>query len=345
MTSPTKAEGSGPSVALDPELASTTEADKPKKLEGRSPGQLMWQRFRRDRTGMISAGVVIFFFVVSALAPVISSLYGKNPYTLYAQEPDYPFLLDDFAMPTGTFGGVSGEFWFGVEPRLGRDVFTMLLYGIRNSLYMAVLLTTLCVVTGVLIGLVSGYFGGKVDYWLGRVTDFFLSFPNQLFFIAFMPIVTAMFVSPTDETPTYLRATAIILVMWFLGWMSLARLVRGSVLSLREREFVEAAKVSGASRWRIVRKEILPNVVTPILVQATYTLPSSILNIAFLSFVGVGFVEPTPDWGRMFAIGAGIYEQDPAFLLFPGAALVIFILAFNLLGDSVRDAFDPKTGR
>ncbi|GGZ55447.1 ABC transporter permease [Streptomyces bluensis] len=345
MTSPTKAEGSGPSVALDPELASTTEADKPKKLEGRSPGQLMWQRFRRDRTGMISAGVVIFFFVVSALAPVISSLYGKNPYTLYAQEPDYPFLLDDFAMPTGTFGGVSGEFWFGVEPKLGRDVFTMLLYGIRNSLYMALVLTTLCVVTGVLIGLVSGYFGGKVDYWLGRVTDFFLSFPNQLFFIAFMPIVTAMFVSPTDETPTYLRVVAIILVMWFLGWMSLARLVRGSVLSLREREFVEAAKVSGASRWRIVRKEILPNVVTPILVQATYTLPSSILNIAFLSFVGVGLVEPTPDWGRMFAIGADTYEQDPAFLLFPGAALVIFILAFNLLGDSVRDAFDPKTGR
>ncbi|MFC4465892.1 ABC transporter permease [Streptomyces xiangluensis] len=345
MTSPTKAEGSGPSVALDPELAATTEVVVPKKLEGRSPGQLMWQRFKRDRTGMVSAGVVIFFFVVSALAPVISKLYGKDPYTLYAQEPEYPFLLDDFAMPSGSFGGVSGDFWFGVQPQLGRDVFTMLLYAIRNSLYMALVLTTLCVVTGVLIGLVGGYFGGKVDYWLGRVTDFFLSFPNQLFFIAFMPVVTAMFVSPTDETPTYLRVVAIILVMWFLGWMSMARLVRGSVVSLREREFVEAAKVSGASRWRIVRKEILPNVVTPILVQATYTLPSSILNIAFLSFVGVGLVEPTPDWGRMFAIGAHIYEQDPAFLLFPGAALVIFILAFNLLGDSVRDAFDPKTGR
>ncbi|NGO11623.1 ABC transporter permease [Streptomyces sp. HC44] len=345
MTSPTKAEGSGPSVALDPELAATTDGAGPKKLEGRSPGQLMWQRFKRDRTGMVSAGVVIFFFVVSALAPVISKLYGKDPYTLYAQEPEYPFLLDDFAMPTGSFGGVSGDFWFGVQPQLGRDVFTMLLYGIRNSLFMALVLTLLCVITGVLIGLVGGYFGGKVDYWLGRVTDFFLSFPNQLFFIAFMPVVTAMFVSPTDETPTYLRVVAIILVMWFLGWMSMARLVRGSVLSLREREFVEAAKVSGASRWRIVRKEILPNVVTPILVQATYTLPNFILNIAFLSFVGVGLVEPTPDWGRMFRIGAEIYEQDPAFLLFPGAAMVIFILAFNLLGDSVRDAFDPKTGR
>ncbi|MPY53434.1 ABC transporter permease [Streptomyces acidicola] len=345
MTSPTKAEGSGPSVALDPELASTTEVDKPKKLEGRSPGQLMWQRFKRDRTGVVSACVVIFFFLIAALAPVISKLYGKDPYTLYAQEPDFPFLLDDFAMPTGSFGGMSGDFWFGVEPKLGRDVFTMLLYGMRTSLYMAVIVTTFSVVTGVIIGMVGGYFGGKVDYWLGRVTDFFLAFPSQLFFIAFMPVVTALFVSPTDETPTYIRAVAIILVLWFLGWMGLARLVRSSVLSLREREFVEAAKVSGASPWRIVRKEILPNIVTPILVQSTYILPSTILTIAFLSFVGVGFVEPTPDWGRMFAIGAEVYEQDPMFMFFPGVALVIFVLSFNLLGDSVRDAFDPKTGR
>ncbi len=346
MTSPTKAEGSGATVALDPELVVTAEAaEGPKQPEGRSPGQLMWQRFRRDRTGVVSACVVIFFFLVAALAPLIAKLYGKNPYTLYAQEPEYPFLLNDFAMPTGSFGGMSGEFWFGVEPRLGRDVFTMLLYGMRTSLYMAVILTVLCVTTGVIIGLIGGYFGGRVDYWVGRVTDFFLAFPQQLFFIAFMPVVTAMFVSPQDETPTYLRAIAIILVMWFLGWMGLARLVRSSVLSLADREFVEAAKVSGASPWRIVRKEILPNIVTPILVQATYILPSTILSIAFLSYIGVGFVEPTPDWGRMFAIGTEVYEEDPMFLLFPGAALVIFVLAFNLLGDSVRDAFDPKTGR
>ncbi|MEU1088739.1 ABC transporter permease [Streptomyces sp. NPDC005576] len=342
MTSPIEAEDATASVALDKTAATTAAAEAP---VGRSPGQLMWMRFKRDRTGMVSAVVVILYFLISALAPVIANLYGKNPYTLYAQEPDYPFLLDDFAMPTGTFGGVSGDFWFGVEPNLGRDVFTMLLYGMRTSLYLAVVLTVLSVVTGVLVGMVGGYFGGKVDYWLGRITDFFLAFPSQLFFIAFMPVVTALFVSPADETPTYLRAVAIILVMWFLGWMGMARLVRSSVLTLREREFVEAAKVSGASRWRIVRKEILPNIVTPILVQGTYMLPSAILSIAFLSFVGVGFVEPTPDWGRMFAIGSKIYEQDPSFMLFPGLALVIFVLAFNLLGDSVRDAFDPKTGR
>ncbi|WNZ08907.1 ABC transporter permease [Streptomyces sp. 11x1] len=346
MTSPTKAEGSGSAVALDPELETTAEVAKgEKKLEGRSPGQLMWQRFKRDRTGVVSACVVIFFFVVAALAPVISSLYGKDPYTLYAQEPDYPFLLDDFAMPTGSFGGMSGDFWFGVEPKLGRDVFTMLLYGMRTSLYMAVIVTLFSVTTGVLIGMIGGFFGGRVDYWVGRITDFFLGFPQQLFFIAFMPVVTALFVDPRDETPTYLRAVAIVLVMWFLGWMGLARLVRSSVLSLREREFVEAAKVSGASPWRIVRKEILPNIVTPILVQGTYILPSTILSIAFLSFVGVGFPEPTPDWGRMFALGAKVYEQDPMFMFFPGVAMVIFVLCFNLLGDSVRDAFDPKTGR
>ncbi|MFJ4963606.1 Glutathione transport system permease protein GsiD [Streptomyces sp. ADI96-02] len=345
MTSPIEAEDATASVALDKNPAAKTTAADAETPIGRSPGQLMWMRFRRDRTGMISAVVVILYFVIALLAPVISALYGKDPYTLYAQEPDYPFLLNDFAMPTGAFGGVSGDFWFGVEPYLGRDVFTMLLYGIRTSLYMAVALTLLSVGTGVIIGMVSGYFGGKVDYWLGRITDFFLAFPSQLFFIAFMPVVTAMFVSPTDETPTYLRVVAIILVMWVLGWMGMARLVRSSVLSLREREFVEAAKVSGASRWRIVRKEILPNIVTPILVQGTYMLPSAILSIAFLSFVGVGFVEPTPDWGRMFAIGAKNYEQNPSFMLFTGVALVIFVLAFNLLGDSVRDAFDPKTGR
>ncbi|TQK52110.1 peptide/nickel transport system permease protein [Streptomyces sp. SLBN-118] len=347
MTSPIETEGTdAASVTLDKDTASKTDAaDSAKALTGRSPGQLMWTRFKRDRTGVISAIVVLFFFVVAALAPVISALYGKDPYTLYAQEADYPFLLDDFAMPSGSFGGISGDFWFGVEPNLGRDVFTMLLYGMRTSLFMALVLTLFSVITGVVIGMVGGYFGGKVDYWLGRTTDFFLAFPSQLFFIAFMPVVTALFVSPADETPTYLRAVAILLVMWFLGWMGMARLVRSSVLSLREREFVEAAKVSGASRWRIVRKEILPNIVTPILVQGTYTLPSSILSIAFLSFVGVGFVEPTPDWGRMFAIGAGIYEQDPSFMFFPGIAMVVFVLAFNLLGDSVRDAFDPKTGR
>ncbi|MCZ0209224.1 ABC transporter permease [Streptomyces achromogenes] len=345
MTSPIDTEGGGASAvdsgALPEPGAQAVE------LAGRSPGRLMWLRFRRDRTGVVCAVVVIGYFAVALLAPLLVKLPGTDPYTLYGQDPtyaDHP-VLDEFGLPLGYLGGVSGAHWFGVEPQYGRDLFAMLLYGMRTSLYMALGITLLIMLTGVVIGLVGGYFGGRTDYWIGRGTDFFLSFPQQLFFIAFMPVVTSFFVDPREETPTYFRAVAMLIVLWLLGWMGMARLVRSTVLSLREREFVEAARVSGASPWRIVRKEILPNVVTPILVQFTYQLPSTILSIAFLSFAGVGFVEPTPDWGRLFAAGARYAEQDPAFMFFPGVALVIFVLCFNLLGDSVRDAFDPKSGR
>lgn len=354
MTSPAKAEsphppggstpGTTPGATPGEERAQGKAARKAaEQLVGRSPGQLMWLRFKRDRTGVASAWIVLLFFAVAALAPLISMLYGKNPYTLYGQEN--PELLDEFNLPTGPGGGMSAEHWFGIEPELGRDVFMQLVYGMRTSIYTAFVATLLMVLAGVLIGLVSGYFGGRVDYWLGRFTDFLLGFPSQLFFIASMPVVVTVFVRPDEETPTYVRTLAIIVVLSFLGWMGLSRLVRASALSLREREFVEAAKISGASPWRIIRKELLANLVTPILVQSTYMLPSTILAVAFLSFVGVGYVEPTPDWGRMFATASEIYQQDPAYMFFPGVAMVVFVVAFNLLGDSVRDAFDPRTGR
>lgn len=341
MTSPAQTEGAAaPNVLVE---EPSKDASKAKDPAGLSPGQLMWRRFKRDKAGVISAFTVLFFFAVSLLAPVIANLYGKNPYELYGQNAEG--LLDEFSMPVGSFGGASGEFWFGIEPVLGRDVFTQLLYGMRTSIFTALIATIVMVVIGVLIGLVGGYYGGKVDYWLGRLTDFMLGIPSQLFFIASMPVVVAAFVKPDEETPTALRASAIVVVLSFLGWMGLSRLIRAATLSLREREFVEAAKIAGASPWRIIRKELLPNLVTPILVQATLMLPSTILSVAFLSYVGVGYVEPTPDWGRMFAIGAGIYEQDPAYMFYPGIAMVVFVVAFNLLGDSVRDAFDPKSGR
>ncbi|WP_018544290.1 ABC transporter permease [Streptomyces sp. LaPpAH-108] len=343
MTSPVKAEGSGSSVALDPEPASAVEADGPKKLEGRSPGQLMWRRFKRDKTGVVSACVVIFFFVIAALAPVLTKLYGKDPYTFYGQ--DDPTLLNEFNLPAGPNGGMSPEHWFGIDPNYGRDVLAYLLYGMRTSLYTALLASLGMVLIGVVVGLTAGYFGGKIDYWLGRVIDFMLALPSQLFMVAVMPVVVTVFVAPDEETPTYVRFLAITGVLWLLTWMTLARLIRAVTLSLREREFVEAAKVAGASPWRIIRKELLPNLVTPIIVQGTYLLPSTILSVAFLSFVGVGYQDPTPDWGLMFATAAGIYEQDPTYMFFPGVAMVVFVVAFNLLGDSVRDAFDPKTGR
>ncbi|MGW1746384.1 ABC transporter permease [Streptomyces sp. NPDC002092] len=344
MTSPIEVDGGGTSVVVDGAPQPPKEAAAA-KLEGRSPGQLMWIRFKRDRTGVISAFVVLFFFVVAAAAPLISKLYGKNPYTIYADVR--PELFDSAGVPVQPNGGISSEFWFGLEPGNGYDVFTKLIYGIRTSLMISVAVTIATVVTGILLGIAAGYLGGRTDYWIGRVIDFLLAFPAQLFFIASMPVVVSLFVSPRDETPTYVRVVALILVQWFLGWMSLARILRGTTLALREREFIEAAKVSGASPWRIIRRELLPNVVTPILVQATYMLPAFVTAEAGLSFLGVGIVEPTPDWGQMFSKASTelVLQNDITYMIFPGVSMVIFVVAFNLLGDSVRDAFDPRAAR
>jgi peptide/nickel transport system permease protein len=305
----------------------------------------MWMRFKRDRTGVISAYVVGFFFLTGLLAPLISKVYGKNPYTVYADER--PDLFDSAGVPVKPNGGISGDFWFGLEPGNGYDVFTKLIYGIRTSLTISVAVTLAVVVTAILLGVTAGYLGGRTDYLLGRVIDFLLAFPAQLFFIASMPVVVSLFVSPRDQTPTYVRVIALILVQWFLGWMGLGRILRGTALALREREFIEAAKVSGASPWRIIRREILPNIVTPLLVQATYLLPNFVTAEAGLSFLGVGIVEPTPDWGQMFSKASTqlVMENDITYMFFPGISMIIFVVAFNLLGDSVRDAFDPKTAR
>ncbi|GLW12147.1 ABC transporter permease [Microtetraspora sp. NBRC 13810] len=310
---------------------------------GRSPGRLMWLRFRRDRVGVISAVVVILFFLVGIFAPLISAAYGNDPYTQYGQET--PGLLNDFGYPILPNGGISDQFWFGLEPGLGRDVFMMLVYGIRTSLLIAAAATLLTALIGVVVGITAGYAGGKTDYLIGRIIDILLSFPSTLFFIAFMPVVESLFVSPEEETPTWLRAVSLITVLTLFGWATIARLLRGQVLSLREREFVEAARVSGASPARIVFKELLPNLWTPIIIQSTLLLPAFVTAEAGLSFLGVGIVEPTPDWGRMIQRGAEVYRDDITFLIFPGVAMVIFVLAFNLLGDSVRDALDPKTRR
>ncbi|MGW2742492.1 ABC transporter permease [Streptomyces sp. NPDC001450] len=327
----------------DESVEKSTTSDGSKGSESRSPGRLAWKRFKRDRTGVISAYVVIFFFVIAIAAPLIAKLYGKDPYTTYGSQD--PSLFDAFSYPAGPNGGMSSEFWFGIEPQLGRDVFTFLLYGIRTSLGIAVAATLVTVVVGVVVGITAGYLGGKTDYLVGRVIDILLSFPSTLFFIAFMPVVYGIFVAPDDDIPTWLRAIALIVVLSTFGWASIARLLRGQVLGLREREFVEAAKVTGASPMRIVFKELLPNLWTPIIIQSTLLLPALVTTEAGLSFLGVGIIDPTPDWGVMIARGAQFYSQDITFMLFPGISMVIFVVAFNLLGDSVRDALDPKSKR
>ncbi|MFF4276318.1 ABC transporter permease [Streptomyces sp. NPDC001536] len=342
MTPPTPSPVTSLEVT-DEDSAAPVKSSALKGNESRSPGRLAWSRFRRDRAGVISGYVVLFFFVVSIGAPLISKLYGKDPYTTYGINT--PGLLNEFGFPIKANGGISGDFWFGVEPQLGRDVLTFLLYGMRNSLLIATAATLLTTLLGVVIGITAGYLGGRTDYFVGRVIDILLAFPQTLFFIAFWPVVLAIFVSPEENTPIWLTVTSLITVMTAFGWASIARLLRGEVLALREREFVEAAKVTGASPARIIFKELLPNLWTPILIQSTLLLPAYVTAEAGLAFLGVGLTDPTPDWGVMLQFGAKYYQDDITFMLFPGLSMVVFVVAFNLLGDSVRDALDPKTKR
>ncbi|GAA1255059.1 ABC transporter permease [Kitasatospora nipponensis] len=341
MTTPTE-----DTTETDPVLVASATGDggnKPAALLGRTPGQIAWSRFKRNRIGVLCAGIVIFYILVAILAPVITKLYGQSPYVPYGLRD--MSLIDDNQVPIGPGGGMSAEHWFGITPATGYDVFAKLVYGIRTSLGIGLLVTIFSSIIGIAIGVAQGYLGGKFDYFVGRFTDLLLGLPTQLFFIAFTPIVLIWFVPANRETPVYMRVIAIVLVQTFLGWMGTSRLLRGLALSLREREYVEAAKIAGASPTRIIFKELLPNLATTILVQVTLTLPAMVTAEAGLSFLGVGMVEPTPDWGLMFQDAVNNYQNDLTYLLFPGLSLMIFTIAFNQFGDAVRDALDPKTIR
>ncbi|HUR75734.1 MAG TPA: ABC transporter permease [Sporichthya sp.] len=307
---------------------------------GRSPRQIAWRRFRRDRVGMISGAIVALFILVAALAPVIGKLYGKNPETTYGQNE--PGLLNDFGFPIGARGGMSGEYWLGLEPSLGRDVFMQLVYGARTSLFIAFSVALITSAVGVLYGIVTGYLGGRVDAVGGWILDFMLAFPGLLMLIALSLVVEDVFVGAEQEASKTLQFLTVIVLFSIFGWVFQARLIRGQVLSLREREFVDAARMSGAGTWRIVRRELLPNLWSPILVVFSIAVPAIITGEAALSFLAVGIDEPIPDWGRMVNHGSQVYLADPAYMLIPGGALLVMVLSFNLLGDAVRDALDAK---
>lgn len=307
---------------------------------GRSPRQIAWRRFRRDRVGVVSAVVVLFFIVVAAAAPLISAIYGKDATTTYGLNE--PGLMTEFSFPIGARGGMSSEYWLGLEPGLGRDVFMQLVYGARTSLLIAFAVALITSVVGVLFGIVTGYLGGRIDAVGSWIIDVMLAFPGLLLLIALSVVIEDVFVGAEEAASTPLRFFTVILLFSIFGWVFQARLIRGQVLSLREREFIDAARMSGASTWRIVRKELLPNLWSPILVTFSMAVPATITGEAALSFLGVGIVEPIPDWGRMVNHGAQVYLADPAYMLIPGGALLVMVLAFNLLGDAVRDALDSK---
>jgi peptide/nickel transport system permease protein len=309
------------------------------EILGRSPGRLAWARLKGDRVAMASGITLIALMVVALAAPLIEMLYGMGP------QEQFQHKLNSLGMPYGYLGGVSGEHWFGLEPGLGRDIFIRMVYGMRTSLFIALAAAVITTVIGVVTGIVAGYVGGKVDAVISWVVDFMLAMPFLIVALAVVPTFALRFYGPRDEIPGWFRVTVLIGVFAVFGWTGTARLVRGQVLSLREREFVEAARASGAGLGHIVFQQLLPNLWAPILVTFSLAVPSYVTGEAALSFLGVGIVEPTPDFGAMIFRSLSYLETDPAYVFFPGITIFILVLAYNLFGDGLRDALDPKSRR
>lgn len=319
--------------------AATPEVAAPAEVVGRSPWQIARRRLRRDRVG-IGSGIALIVLAVLALgAPLISGLYGIGPYEQFQDQ------LNSFGNPLGYLGGMSGHHWFGLEPSLGRDIFIRLLYGIRTSLFIAFAAAMITTSIGVALGILAGYRGGWVDAVITWITDFALALPFLVFALAVIPTIRLRFYGPRDAVPTQFDVAVIIGIFATFGWTTTARLVRGQVISLREREFVDAARAMGSSTRRMLWRELLPNVWAPILVTFSLAIPQYITGEAALSFLGVGIVEPTPDLGRMIYDGLNDISVDFPYFFIPGFTLFILVLAFNLFGDALRDALDPRSAR
>jgi len=307
---------------------------QPKAIEGRSLGQIAWTRLKRDKVAMAGGAVVIFLILVAVFAPWIVDLLGHPPNEFHQK------LIDpDLGIPTGKFGGINKDFLFGLEPGNGRDLFSRIVYGSRVSLLIAFLATALSMVIGVIMGVISGYFGGWVDTVISRLMDVFLAFPLLLCAIALVGVIPDRAFGLSGDN---LRLALLIFIIGFFSWPYIGRIIRGQTLSLREREFVDAARSLGARGTYIVVRELLPNLVAPILIYTTLLIPTNILFEAALSFLGVGVRPPTASWGAMLTDASRIYQIDPYFMLFPGLAIFVTVLAFNLFGDGLRDALDPR---
>ncbi|MBV9822932.1 MAG: ABC transporter permease, partial [Actinobacteria bacterium] len=250
----------------------------------------------------------------------------------------------DTTMPMGRLGGASGQHWLGIQPVDGQDILARLIAGSRTSLMISLSAMVLSVVLGLAVGIPSGYYRGAFDAVVSRVLDVLLAFPTLLFALALLAIFnqSPSFLGMSGQT---LNFAVVIFVLGFFGFAYLARLVRGQVLSLREKEFVDAARSLGASDWRIISREILPNLLGPLLVWITLNIPAYILGEAGLSFLGVGVQPPTASWGQMLSTAQQFFQNDPMFLIWPGLVLFLTVLSFNLFGDGLRDALDPKSTR
>jgi peptide/nickel transport system permease protein len=309
-------------------------------MVGRSLRQIVWARLSRDRLAMVCLITLIAFYAIGMFGPVVADFMGIDPYAF-----DRAAISDLGGRPVGDFGGISLAHPFGVEWGTGRDIFAQMLFGLRISLVVATSATVLTVTIGTVVGIVAGYAGGWLDQVIGRIMDLILAFPFLLIILALSNVLTERVTELGVPEGTPSRMVYLIIVISVFGWPYLARIVRGQVISLREREFVEAAVAMGARRRRILFSEILPNLWAPILVYTTLTLPAYIGLEAALSFLGVGVVPPDTTFGAMLANSVAYFKVVPTYLFIPGTILAILVVSFNLLGDALRDALDPRAIR
>ena len=306
----------------------------------RTPWQLFWDRFRDDKLALVSLGFIALLILIAIFAPVVTGIFGAPG----PDERDTSALDPLFATPTGP----SSEHIFGID-QLGRDVFSRTVYGARVSLTVAFAATALATVGGIVAGLIAGYFRGWADTLISRSVDVLLAIPYLL-------LATGLAAACTlGQTAGGGGAGClgglikpgigvVVFVIAFTSWTYMARIVRGQTLSLREKEFVEAARASGASSARIVFRELLPNLTAPIIVYASILIPQVILYEAALSFLGVG-VTDKPSWGQMISDATPVFADAWWYMLFPGLALLFTVLAFNLVGDAMQDALNPRAKR
>jgi peptide/nickel transport system permease protein len=303
-------------------VAADAAAARPAGVQGRGPWRLAWERLRRDPVAAASAATIVLIAVAAVAAPAVAHAVGHGP------DDQYPDIgLTTAGLPVGP----SRTFLLGTD-NLGRDLLVRILYGARISLLVGVVATLLATVAGVVVGLAAGYLGGLVDLSLARFMDMVLSFPYLLLAIALVSVFGS-------------SLTISMLVIAFFSWAAIGRVVRGQTLSIREKEYVEASLSVGSGAMRVMFVEILPNLLAPVLVLATLLVPTAIVFEATLSFLGLGVAPPTPTWGGMLSDSLAFYQVAWWFPLFPGLALLATTLAFNLLGDSVRDALDPTASR
>jgi peptide/nickel transport system permease protein len=297
-----------------------------------SPLELFWRRFRKDRVAIVSLAFIVLLIVVAIAAPLIVKILGlPGPYVQQLN------LTDEFGSPLGP----SGAHPFGVD-QLGHDIMSRVIYGTRVSLEVGILGTGIATVIGVALGTIAGFYRGWVDTLLSRTVDAVLSIPLLLLGLG---IGAACAVRGCIGGAISPGTSVIIFLIALVNWTYIFRIVRGLVLSLREREFVEASRALGASNARIMFREILPNLVAPVIVYSTLLIPLNILIEASLSFLGVGVRPPTASWGQMIAAATPIFNTAWWYMTFPGLALLFTVLAFNLLGDGLRDALNPRTAR